>query len=201
MLFRSGGALLQSLCKSVVAAAPVREFSQTGWLQEKFWRLPSVSPLVSWPNYKENLTHRRHKIAIYNHTFGIQKQSKLKCVDNSALGRQAVTLGRPPKVIQVYAQKHKKRRHGEMGKLGDRVLLAVCGQKKKGIIVGMRQNQLHGIPKYDTNNVIFIEENGNPTGNRITAPLPNHIRPILQGASDPKKADYTKLFSIATRWI
>ncbi len=44
-----------------------------------------------------------------------------------------------------------------LGKLGDRVLLAVCGQKKKGIIVGMRQNQLHGIPKYDTNNVIFIE--------------------------------------------
>ena len=37
------------------------------------------------------------------------------------------------------------------------MLLAVCGQTKKGIIVGMRQNQLHGIPKYDTNNVIFIE--------------------------------------------
>ena len=46
---------------------------------------------------------------------------ELKCVDNSALGRQAVTLGRPPKVIQVYAQKHKKRRHGEMGKQIDRL--------------------------------------------------------------------------------
>lgn len=36
-------------------------------------------------------------------------------------------------------------------------MMAVCGQKKKGIIVGMRQHQLHGIPKYDTNNVVFIE--------------------------------------------
>ena len=49
-----------------------------------------------------------------------------------------------------------------LGKLGDRVLMAVCGQKKKGIIVGMRQQQLHGIPKYDTNNVVFVEVNEHP---------------------------------------
>ena len=55
--------------------------------------------------------------------------------------------------------------------------------------------------RYDSNNIVLIEDNGNPTGNRITAPLPNVIRPILQKDSNPKKADYTKLFAIGTRWI
>jgi len=31
--------------------------------------------------------------------------------------------------------------------LGDRVLCAVMGQKKKGIIVGLKAKQLHGIPR------------------------------------------------------
>jgi len=200
MLLQSGAKnLLQTLYKSI--DIPVRQFCQTGCLQEKYWRLPSINNMSAYPNYKDDLTHRRHKVSIYNHTWGLQKTSRLKCVDNSALGRQAQAIGKAPYIIHVYSDKHQKRRHGQMGKLGDRVLMAVCGQKKKGIIVGMRQNQLPGIPKYDSNNVVFIEDNGNPTGNRITAPLPNHIRPILQKASDPKKADYTKLFSIATRWI
>ena len=60
---------------------------------------------------------------------------------------------------------------------------------------------MFSIPRYDSNNIVLIEDNGNPTGNRITAPLPNVIRPILQKDSNPKKADYTKLFAIGTRWI
>jgi len=190
----------QGLCQNINTS--LRSFSTTSNLQvEKFWRLPWVPATAAWPNYKKNLTHRRHKVNIYAHTWGVQTQTKLKCVDNSALGRQAEAMGRSPYVIKVYAFKHQKRAHGVHGKLGDRVLMAACGQKKKGIIVGLKQKQLHGIPRYDTNNVVFIEENGNPTGNRITAPLPNCIRPILQQDSDPKKADYTKLFSIATKWI
>ena len=34
--------------------------------------------------------------------------------------------------------------------------------------------------RYDSNNIVLIEENGNPTGNRVNAPLPNVIRPMLQ---------------------
>eukprot|EP00088_Acartia_fossae_P017294 TRINITY_DN1979_c0_g1_i1.p1 TRINITY_DN1979_c0_g1~~TRINITY_DN1979_c0_g1_i1.p1 ORF type:complete len:200 (-),score=32.17 TRINITY_DN1979_c0_g1_i1:145-744(-) len=179
----------------------VRSFSSSTTLAEKYWRLPNINAATAWPNYKDEYVHRRHRISNYRHTWGVQKTTKMKVVDNSALGRQAEAIGRPPKVIHVYAEKHQRRRHGAMGKLGDRVLTAVCGQMKKGIIVGMKQKQLHGIPRMDTNNIVFIEENGNPTGNRITAPLPNHIRPILSQASDPKKADYTKLFSIATTWV
>ena len=80
-------------------------------------------------------------------------------------------------------------------------MVAILGQKKKAIVVGLKVKQKHGIPKYDTNNIVLIEENGNPTGNRITAPLPNCIRPALNEASDPKKADYTKLFAISANWI
>ena len=105
------------------------------------------------------------------------------------------------RVIHVYSMKHAYKKNGTIGKLGDRVLVAILGQKKKGIIVGMKQKQRHAVPRYDSNNIVLIEENGNPSGNRITSPLPNVIRPILQKDSNPKKADYTKLFAIATRWI
>ena len=80
-------------------------------------------------------------------------------------------------------------------------MVAIMGQKKKGIIVGLKQKQLPNVPRFDSNNIVLIEENGNPSGNRITAPLPNVIRPGLAKDSNPKKVDYTKLFAIATKWV
>jgi len=167
------------------------------------WRFPMYQGkwMDVWPNYTEHLTHRRHRNGQNAHTYGLQKMSLLNVVDNSSIGRQAMANGLPPKIIHVYSRKHAKKSHGAYAKLGDRVLLAVCGQKKKGIIVGMRQKQLHGVPRFDSNNVVLIEENGSPTGTRITAPLPMCIRPGLQQDSNPKKADYTKLFAIATKWV
>ncbi len=50
-------------------------------------------------------------------------------MDNSRLGREAMAEGRPPKVIQVYSDKHRRKPHGEYGALGDRVLCAVKGEK------------------------------------------------------------------------
>jgi large subunit ribosomal protein L14 len=142
--------------------------------------------------------HRRHQAW---HTWGLQKQSKLNVVDNSALGRQAMAEGRPPKVIHCYSKKHDRRRQGAYAKLGDRVMVAIMGQKKKGIVVGLKQKQKAFVPRMDSNNLVLIEENGNPSGNRITAPLPNVIRPGLMKDSNPKRADYTKLFAIATKWV
>ena len=54
------------------------------------------------------------------------------------------------RVINVYTKKHQNKKNGTVGKLGDRVLVAVLGQKKKGIIVGMKQKQRHAIPRYCT---------------------------------------------------
>lgn len=109
--------------------------------------------------------------------------------------------GRPPKVIHVYSKLYAKRPHGAWGKVGDRVLMAIKGEKKQGIVVGLRVKQLPGIPRFDTSNVVLIEDNGNPTGTRITAPIPNCIRPTLVKHSHPKRADYTKLLAIATRFV
>ena len=50
----------------------------------------------------------------------------------------------------MYTKKHQNKKNGTVGKLGDRVLVAVLGQKKKGIIVGMKQKQRHAIPRYYT---------------------------------------------------
>ncbi|XP_023332516.1 39S ribosomal protein L14, mitochondrial [Eurytemora carolleeae] len=184
-----------------VLGLQTRGFSTGLSVNEKMWRLPFFPPAAVWPNYKDNYTHRRHRTNIFYNTYGVQKQSTMKCVDNSALSRQSQAMGRPAMIIQVYSEKHKHRPHEAQGKLGDRVLCAVMGQKKKGIIVGLKAKQLHGIPRFDSNNVVLIEENGNPSGTRITAPLPNVIRPILKRDSNPKKADYTKLLAIASNWI
>ena len=51
------------------------------------------------------------------------------------------------RVIHVYATKHYKKSHGNYGKLGDRVLVAILGQMKKGIIVGVKNKQRHAVPK------------------------------------------------------
>jgi large subunit ribosomal protein L14 len=65
----------------------------------------------------------------------------------------------------------------------------------------LQVKQLPGIPRFDTSNVVLIEENGNPTGTRIHAPIPNCIRPTLVKNTHPKKADYTKLLAIATKFV
>lgn len=41
----------------------------------------------------------------------IQKMSRLRVVDNSAIGKQAMLEGKPPKCIHVYS----KKRHGYIG--------------------------------------------------------------------------------------
>lgn len=85
--------------------------------------------------------------------------------------------------------------------MGDRVLCAVKGQKIKGIIVGLKQNQEHNVPRFDTNNVVLVNDDGNPLGTRIHAPIPNCIRPILKANSSAKNVDFTKLLAIATRFV
>ena len=76
--------------------------------------------------------------------------------------------------------------------------MTVKGEMKRGYIVGLRQRQKHGIPRMDTNNVVLIDDNGNPLGNRITVPIPSALRQI---AVDKNKPDLTKILSLATKFI
>ena len=70
-------------------------------------------------------------------------------------------------MIQVYSKRHNSRPHGAYGKLGDIVKVAILGELKLGIIVGMKCKQPSGIPKFDTNNIVLINEDGSPMGTKI----------------------------------
>ena len=114
------------------------------------------------------------------------KLSRVRVIDNSALGKAAAAEGKPGKIIHVYNKE-------EIGRIGDRVLIAIGGQKKKGYIVGCRQKQNIHVPRFDTNNVVLMEDNGAPTGTRIKGPIPSTLR--------GKGGDFTKLLSIATKFV
>lgn len=120
--------------------------------------------------------------------------ARLRVVDNSEIGKRAMAEGKPPKCIHVYNKQM-------VGKVGDKVLVAIKGQKKKAILVGCRQNQLPKIPKFDSNNIVLIDDNGTPLGTRIHVPIPTILRTILKEKTQAKGADYTKLLGIASRFV
>ncbi|CAG9762984.1 unnamed protein product [Ceutorhynchus assimilis] len=124
----------------------------------------------------------------------IQKMTRLRVVDNSTLGKQAMAEGKPPKCIHVYNKTG-------IGKIGDKVLVAIKGEKKKAILVGLKQNQKAKVPKFDSNNIVLIDDNGTPLGTRIHVPIPTILRTILKEKTQSKGADYTKLLGIASRFV
>lgn len=126
--------------------------------------------------------------------YEIQKLTKLRVVDNSEIGKQAMAEGKPPRCIHVYNKTG-------VGKIGDLVLVAIKGEKKKGILVGLKQNQNSKVPKFDTNNIVLIDDNGSPIGTRIHVPIPTILRTIMKEKTHSKGADYTKLLGIATTFI
>lgn len=77
---------------------------------------------------------------------------------------------------------------------GDRVLLAIKGQKQKAIVVGCKNmvRKFENGPNFDTNNCVLVDDQDTPLGKRITAPIPSVLR------QDEKCA---KLVAIATRFI
>lgn len=84
---------------------------------------------------------------------------------------------------------------------GDIVLLAIKGEKKKGILVGLKQTQSPRVPKFDSNNVVLIEDNGTPLGTRIHVPIPTVLRSKLKRKTHAKGPEYTKILGIASRFI
>ncbi|XP_022218834.2 39S ribosomal protein L14, mitochondrial [Drosophila obscura] len=124
----------------------------------------------------------------------IRKLARLRVVDNSELGKRAMAEGRPPRCIHVYNKRG-------VGYIGDKVLVAIKGQMKKGILVGLKQNQKPKQPKFDSNNLVLIDDNGTPLGTRIHVPIPTILRTILKEKTLAKGADYTKVLAIASRYV
>lgn len=116
----------------------------------------------------------------------IRKLARMRVVDNSAIGKAAAAAGRPARVIHVYNKKG-------VGLLGDKILVAIKGQKKRAYIVGLKQTQKPLVPRFDTNNIVLIEDNGNPTGTRIRVPIPSTLR--------GKGEEFTKILALATTFV
>ena len=112
--------------------------------------------------------------------------ARVKVVDNSALAAKVETTGRAARIIHVYNKK-------EIAGIGDKVLLAIGGEKKHAYIVGVRKKQQPLVPRFDMNMAVLIEPTGVPTGTRITVPLPLALR--------KRRGDFAKLFAIATHFV
>ncbi|XP_068088730.1 large ribosomal subunit protein uL14m isoform X2 [Hyperolius riggenbachi] len=126
------------------------------------------------------LTVSRQFLSLSAPCAAIQKLTRVRVVDNSALGN--TPYHKPPRCIHVYNK-------NGVGKVGDRVLLAIKGQKKKAVIVGHRMPGPSMTPRFDSNNVVLIEDNGNPVGTRIRVPISSCLR--------TKGGEYSKLLAIA----
>lgn len=114
------------------------------------------------------------------------KLTRLRVVDNSTLGRDADLAGKPAYCIHVYNKKG-------VGTLGDKVLVAIRGQKKRAFIVGVKQKQRANVPKFDSNNIVLVEDTGAPTGTRIRVPIPSMLR--------GKPGEFSKILAIATKFV
>ena len=112
--------------------------------------------------------------------------TRIKIVDDSQLARDGMVYKRAPRIIHVY---NKKR----IGNIGDKILLAVKGQKQKAIVVGCKNHYYKaGLPNFDTNNCVLVDDKDTPLGTRITVPIPSSLR---------NHPNCSKLIAIATKFI
>lgn len=118
--------------------------------------------------------------------------TRLRVVDNSALGKEAMTENKKVKCIHVYTKKLIGSKQ-PVGVLGDKVLVTIKGQMKRGYLVGLRAYQRPMIPKMDTNNVVLIENNGNPLGTRVVVPIPHYLR--------SKGPEMAKIIAISSKFV
>ncbi|KAG8430482.1 hypothetical protein GDO86_020527 [Hymenochirus boettgeri] len=123
-------------------------------------------------------------LSLSSPAWAIQKLTRVRVVDNSSLGN--TPYHRPPKCIHVYNKTG-------VGKVGDRILLAIKGQKKKALIVGHRMPGPSMTPRFDSNNVVLIEDNGNPVGTRIKTPIPTILR--------KQDGEFSKVLAIAQNLV
>ncbi|CAJ0574762.1 unnamed protein product, partial [Mesorhabditis spiculigera] len=82
--------------------------------------------------------------------------------------------------------------------LGDKILVAIRGQMRKAYVVGAhvhRQMRQHGVPSTDTNNIVLLEEEGNPLGNRVMKPIPAKL------LEKRDHAQFSKVLALANKYI
>ncbi|VDP55932.1 unnamed protein product [Heligmosomoides polygyrus] len=128
---------------------------------------------------------------------GIHRRTRCNVVDNSALGKEAHTSGKRAYCIDVYKQ-GRRQKHLPHAVLGDKILVAIRGQMRKAYVVGANTHvhiRKHGVPVTDTNNIVLLDEEGNPLGNRITVPIPVKL------LENKHKAQFAKVLALANKFM
>ncbi|GBN54487.1 39S ribosomal protein L14, mitochondrial [Araneus ventricosus] len=116
----------------------------------------------------------------------IVKLTRLRVVDNSNLGKQAMLDGKPPRCIHVYKKTG-------IGTIGDKVLVAIKGLKRKALIVGVKgKKQDAFVPRFDSNNIVLLDDHGNPAGTRVLVPIPSRLR---------GRGEFSKIIAISSRFV
>ena len=146
-----------------------------------------------FPGYKKGPTNIRNRERDpKRYRKALQKQARVRIVDNSAFALQPVI--RPARIIHIY----NKTRYST-GCVGQMCLITKNGVMKRAFIVGQRSPMGVMKARMDTNNVIILDNGGNPEGTRITVPLPGWLR-----GHDPKKkrpVAMSKIIAIASRFV
>ncbi|CAL8106030.1 unnamed protein product [Calicophoron daubneyi] len=117
---------------------------------------------------------------------GLKKAVAAAAVRTTPMVDKTGVVMKPGLCIRVYNSRNK-------GVTGDKVLVAVGGEKMRGWIVGTRQPSKDGWPRFESNNIVLVDDDGNPLGTRILVPIPAKLRSL--------SGDITKILSIATTFV
>uniref|UniRef100_A0A8R1UDJ6 Large ribosomal subunit protein uL14m n=1 Tax=Pristionchus pacificus TaxID=54126 RepID=A0A8R1UDJ6_PRIPA len=159
---------------------------------------PSISSTVAasgrwYPQPAYELSKHRSRPPV----MGIHRRTRCMVVDNSQLGKEAHSSGKLAYCIHVYKQGFRAK-HMPHATLGDKVLVAIRGEMKKAFVVGANTHvhlRKHGVPVTDTNNIVLLNEEGNPLGTRVTTAIPAQLKTKVDNAQ------FAKVLAISNKFL
>ena len=110
--------------------------------------------------------------------------TKLKLVDNSENAKKVTRLDQP---YCIKLPKNKK-----VARFGDIITIAHRGKVHKALLVSNRQTSKR-LPRYDSHNIILLDDKLQPIGTRIIGPLPSALK--------KRQGEFSKVIALASKFI
>ena len=110
--------------------------------------------------------------------------TKVNFVDNSDNAKRVTKLDRP------YCIKLPK--NTKVAGFGDIITIAHRGKVHKALIVSNRKTS-KSLPRYDSHNIILLNDKLEPVGTRIIGPLPSALR--------KREGKFSKVIAIASKFV
>lgn len=110
--------------------------------------------------------------------------TRLKLVDNSENAKKVTRLDQP---YCIKLPKNKK-----VARFGDIITIAHRGKVHKALLVSNRQTSKR-YPRYDSHNIILLDDKLQPIGTRIIGPLPSALK--------KRQGEFSKVIALASKFI